>query len=425
MNRELIITVRDLINKHGQEIYTNSKKLRAFLNDYYPEQYTREKRLMVDSVDQKIPEIIIDYSGTEIDNLIYINLVKKLYDNLGVSQDLAEITVQGWCQIFDKTFVRFGNMTQNPINNPWSGGISSNSQGSGPYGSNGMPNGNVSNGMMYSNMNNSQVRPGVSMNANQQGYEGQTVFMDPMAQNNSQQPYKSGNSRKIIIGAVAVMIVAVIGIIGFFSSANKGAVSEKNVAAQATTTETKTEGQQTPKSSKQEPVKENANNSSNVQGKQQVKTDNDSNTTNINTTEQQITYNFYKNSRYEFSVEYPGILQPQQLPANGDGIRLSTPDGSTELVVSGINNVLNYTSVSLYNELLEEIGSVSYKQHQDNWFVVSWVEGDRIVYEKCVVGNGSINSFIFKYPVSKKDYYDSVVSHLNSSFNTPGINDYH
>lgn len=209
MNRELIITVRALINKYGQEIYTNSKKLRAFLNDYYPEQYTREKRLIVDSVDQKIPEIIINYSGTEIDNLMYTNLVKKLYDNLGVSQDLAEGTIQCWCQIFDKTFVRFGNATPNF-------------------------NGTGFSGVGQSNMYNSQARLGMSMNPNQQRYEDQTVFMNSAPQNNSEKTYKTDNKKKIIIGATAVMIVAIAGVIGFFSTANK-----KNVATQATTTETK------------------------------------------------------------------------------------------------------------------------------------------------------------------------------------------
>lgn len=58
---------------------------------------------------------------------------------------------------------------------------------------------------------------------------------------------------------------------------------------------------------------------------------------------------------------------------------------------------------------------------------MSWTNGDRIVYEKEVVGGdfSSIESFTFDYPASKKDYYAPVVAHLNSTFNTPEINEGH
>lgn len=172
---------------------------------------------------------------------------------------------------------------------------------------------------------------------------------------------------------------------------------------------------------KQELSKESKNNNSN--SKQQTVIDNKNTDTNVG--KEEIVYKLYKNGRYEFSIEYPSMLQPQQLPANGDGIRLSTPDGSTELTVSGINNVLNDTVVSEYNKLVNEHSDASYKKQQDNWFIVSWVEGDKIVYEKRVIGSGSSNTFIIKYPISKKDYYDPIISHLNSTFNTPGIGEGH
>ena len=75
--------------------------------------------------------------------------------------------------------------------------------------------------------------------------------------------------------------------------------------------------------------------------------------------------------------------------------------------MSGINNVLNHTTVSSYNELLQEHSNASYKKQENNWFVVSWTEGNKIVYEKRVVGSGSVNTFVLKYPLNKKNYYDS------------------
>lgn len=172
---------------------------------------------------------------------------------------------------------------------------------------------------------------------------------------------------------------------------------------------------------KQELLKESKNNNSN--SKKQTVTDNKNTDTNVG--KEEVTYKLYKNGRYDFSIEYPSILQSKQLSANGDGIRLSTTDGSTELTVSGINNVSNETVVSEYNKLVSEHSNASYKKQQDNWFIVTWVEGDKIVYEKRVIGSGSSNTFIIKYSISNKDYYDSIISHLNSTFNTPGIGEGH
>lgn len=140
---------------------------------------------------------------------------------------------------------------------------------------------------------------------------------------------------------------------------------------------------------------------------------------------EKITYKEYKNARYGFSIAYPNYLVKRQEPDNGDGIILTNEDGSVRLVVSGINNVLNETPASACNDALKNIGKVSYKAQSGNWFVLSWVEGNKIVYAKYVVGPGSINTYVFEYPASKKDSYQEVMSKLNSSFKTPSIHQMH
>jgi serine/threonine-protein kinase len=139
---------------------------------------------------------------------------------------------------------------------------------------------------------------------------------------------------------------------------------------------------------------------------------------------QQVSYIIYKNERFQFSIEYPDTFVTKMLPENGDGIILASPDGNTELTISGINNVIEVTPLSLFNDLVK-IHNPSYKKQQGNWFVASWAEGDMIVYEKCVVGTGSENTFIIKYPSSQKQAYDSIVEHLSSTFKTPSVNESH
>lgn len=167
-----------------------------------------------------------------------------------------------------------------------------------------------------------------------------------------------------------------------------------------------------------------ASSSNNVEVSKPETKDNQS-TTNQETKINQISYKKYINTRFEFSIEYPSSFVIKLVPDNNDGRIFSSQDGNTELTVSGINNVLNETPSSVYNDTLKEHNNASYKKLQNNWFIVSWIEGDKIVYQKSIVGKGSTNTFIFKYPSNKKSYYDSIIEHLIFSFKTPEINSAH
>lgn len=161
-------------------------------------------------------------------------------------------------------------------------------------------------------------------------------------------------------------------------------------------------------------VKDSTNNANTVSEQQTTKVQ-----------EQQVSYKQYGNARFGFNIEYPSDFTVKLVPDNGDGLIFQSADKKTELTFSGINNVLNHTAVSEYNDLLSQHSNASYKKQVDNWLVVSWVEGNNIVYEKRIVGGGSINGFIIKYPISQKDYYNTIVSHLVVTFETPEIDTSH
>lgn len=141
--------------------------------------------------------------------------------------------------------------------------------------------------------------------------------------------------------------------------------------------------------------------------------------------ESQISYKLYTNDRYGFSIECPNTFVVKVVPDNDDGRIFSSLDGDVELTVSGINNVLEETAQFYYQQILKEHSNVAYKAQTGNWLIVSWVEGNEIIYEKMVVGSGSINTLLIKYPLSQKKTYDFVISHLNASFKTPFIDESH
>lgn len=158
--------------------------------------------------------------------------------------------------------------------------------------------------------------------------------------------------------------------------------------------------------------------------KKQVNKDNSKQTI-IEQNQKELEYNLYRNSRYGFSIEYPNTLKIRKEPTNRDGITLSAVENNVELIVFGSNNMSKETAESTFKLVIEEHPDASYKRLQENWFVASWIQGDKIVYYKSVVGEGSKNIFIFKYPLSQKVYYDSIVARISSSFKTPGIDSSH
>jgi len=191
---EVIETVQELINKYDHQIYTDSRKLKSYLNDFYPDQYKRDIRLICDSIDQKIPADILNFNGYEIEDFLYNSLVRKLYDNLGISQDLAEGTVDSWIKILGKSRVK------QTINNNLSRNSSLN---------------NISN----TNTNYTQSRPGVPLNY--VPVDSNTVFMnnDPNA---SHAPSVALSNGKKIIAAATIVVLSIASVaVGYAANYSK------------------------------------------------------------------------------------------------------------------------------------------------------------------------------------------------------------
>jgi uncharacterized membrane protein len=138
-----------------------------------------------------------------------------------------------------------------------------------------------------------------------------------------------------------------------------------------------------------------------------------------------IKYTKYVNDRYGFSIDYPSTFVIDVVPENDDGRIFLSKDKLTEFTVCGSNNVLDYTVNSIFNELKKEHKKIPYIKKGKNWVVGSWVEGNKIVYHKSIIGKGSINEFIIKYPTKQKDYYSSIITNLDKSFITPYLSECH
>ncbi len=135
-------------------------------------------------------------------------------------------------------------------------------------------------------------------------------------------------------------------------------------------------------------------------------------------------YKNYHNERYLYSIMYPNNLKIVDDHANGQGNMLESDDKKVSLQIYGTNNASNDNINSIYSKAIKNT-NMYYKVKAGNWFVISYIEGDKIVYQKKVVGKGSINTFIFKFPTNEKDKYTKVVDKLEKSFKAPSTDKSH
>lgn len=137
-------------------------------------------------------------------------------------------------------------------------------------------------------------------------------------------------------------------------------------------------------------------------------------------------YREYYNSRYGFSVDYPGNYIRRKPPTNGDGQKFVSPNGKVDITVFGGNNISDSTIKDEYNALLNEnAGSVGYKALSDDWFVVSWIDNGTIYYQKTFLGSGCENTLLLAYPEDVKDQASPIVENMEASFKPGDLEECH
>jgi triacylglycerol lipase len=128
-------------------------------------------------------------------------------------------------------------------------------------------------------------------------------------------------------------------------------------------------------------------------------------------------YSKYTNPRFGFTTIWPSAFTAQPPPENGDGQAWASPDGLVKLSAFGANNVLNQSPQQ--DESSDSQGlSVAYRDVTQNIVTVSgYKDGGRvIVYQRDVVGPGSIDTLYWSYPASQKAQWDSTVSLTANAF---------
>jgi hypothetical protein len=99
-------------------------------------------------------------------------------------------------------------------------------------------------------------------------------------------------------------------------------------------------------------------------------------------------------------------------PEGGTGRRFFTEDRRADLTVQSVPNPGNDSPAAFLAKMRPPAGMV-YKRITPDFFVVSSIRNDRIWYNRCNRGNGTMDCVLINYPAAEKRQWDSVVTRIS------------
>jgi hypothetical protein len=116
----------------------------------------------------------------------------------------------------------------------------------------------------------------------------------------------------------------------------------------------------------------------------------------------------------ETSVDMPVSLFTSDAgePEGGTGRRFFTEDRRADLTVQSVPNPGNDSPAAFLAKKQPPAGII-YKRITADFFVVSSIRKDRIWYNRCNRGNGTMNCVLINYPAAEKRQWDGVVTRIS------------
>lgn len=128
----------------------------------------------------------------------------------------------------------------------------------------------------------------------------------------------------------------------------------------------------------------------------------------------------YTNNKLHYSLCYPaGSFIPQGESDSGDGQRFVSPDKKIVLLAWGYANIDNETVKQNFASMESSVDfRVTYKKQAGNWFVLSGLDNDGIVYLKRWISKDFIVTLQMHYPQALKERVDPLLKETYGSVST-------
>lgn len=125
-------------------------------------------------------------------------------------------------------------------------------------------------------------------------------------------------------------------------------------------------------------------------------------------------YNSYVNGRYAYSIYVPKEFNIARYPLNRAGCGFSDEHGAS-FEVYGMHNI-GLTLQQSYNEDLNKHPNTVFSAKGQEWYAISYIHNGYVVYEKHFINAQYINYWIFMYPQSLSEKYNSKCEAVESNF---------
>ncbi len=144
------------------------------------------------------------------------------------------------------------------------------------------------------------------------------------------------------------------------------------------------------------------------------------------TSEKDIKFETYCNSKFGYCIDYPSdLLVPQGEAGNGDGQAFTSENGENTLLVyrdfrDNMDPEIKFMIEMAYKDDIESNSkkpkTISYKKSGKNFFVISGHTNGKIFYQKTIVSEEQLVTSIIEYKATEKEVYDKVSERIFKSF---------
>ena len=123
----------------------------------------------------------------------------------------------------------------------------------------------------------------------------------------------------------------------------------------------------------------------------------------------------YTNDMHPYSMSIPNRFEMEDTPS-GSGTRYKDPETGFVISLFGFANVNDETAHEMFVDEDTSGKTDLYTAEGDNWYVVSWREGDTIIYEKTIVTDSTIATAHLEYSTANRDMGSKIIDTLLPTF---------
>ena len=123
----------------------------------------------------------------------------------------------------------------------------------------------------------------------------------------------------------------------------------------------------------------------------------------------------YTNDMHPYSMSIPNRFEMEDTPS-GSGARYEDPETGFVINLFGYVNINEETAHEMFVDADTSGKADLYTAEGDNWYVVSWREGDTIIYKKTIVTDSTIATAHLEYSTANRDMGSKIIDTLLPTF---------